>query len=47
MILTPNLIIGILIVALNLIPLIIKKYKYLILTSIVSLFLILLLNSIK
>jgi hypothetical protein len=46
MIETPNLIVGILIILINLIPLIMRKYKYLIFTSIVSVFLILLLNSI-
>jgi hypothetical protein len=39
-----NLIIGILIVVINLIPLLMKKYKLLLLTSILSLFLILLLK---
>ena len=44
---TPNLIVGILIILINLIPMVLKKYKYLILTSIISLFLIILLNTIN
>ncbi len=39
-----NLIVGVLVIVLNLIPLITKKYKFLLLTSILSLFLILLLK---
>lgn len=45
MIITQNIIVGTLIVIINLIPLITKKYKYLILTSIISLFLVLLLGA--
>ena len=39
-----NLIIGVLIVVINGIPLLTRKYKYLILTSVLSLFIILLLK---
>ena len=38
-----NIIIGTGIIILNLIPIILKKYKYLILTGVISLFLVLLL----
>ena len=39
-----NLIVGVLIIIINVIPLLTKKYKYLILTSILSVFIILLLK---
>ena len=41
---TPNVIIGSLIIILNLIPFIIRKHKYLILTASISLLLVLLLK---
>jgi hypothetical protein len=41
---TPNIVIGSLIIILNAIPFIIRKYKYLILTSLISLLLVLLLK---
>jgi len=41
---TQNMIIGSLIIILNAIPFIIRKYKYLVLTSLISLLLILLLK---
>jgi len=39
-----NIIVGTLIIIINLIPLITRKYKYLLLTSLISLFLILILK---
>ncbi|MFW6233365.1 MAG: hypothetical protein ACOC3Z_01745 [Nanoarchaeota archaeon] len=39
-----NLIVGVLVIVINLIPLVSKKYKYLLLTSILSLLMVLLLK---
>jgi len=41
---TPNIVVGSLIIIINLIPLITKKYKYVFLTSLISLLLVLLLK---
>lgn len=41
---TPNIIIGTLIVIINAVPLLMRKYKYLLFTSVLSVFLILLLK---
>jgi len=41
---TPNIIVGSLIIIINLIPLITKKYNYISLTSLISLLLVLLLK---